>query len=138
LSLQFLWSDNWGCRKRAEVAGVAALASPADAEGEKVENTFHFLFGVDDLYKCSRQLQEQRRHEHRGCQMVYFKTKKSNLVKFVWKKFEMGNVRNVQAISNILRPFGIFYGQLVHSLVVICFCTFPRFGTLYHKKIWQP
>jgi hypothetical protein len=47
-----------------------------------------------------------------GCQMVYFQTKNSKLGKF-WRALERKRLEFSRAVWNRLRPFGIFYGQLV-------------------------
>jgi hypothetical protein len=54
----------------------------------------------------------------------------------IWVNLEglaMEDVCNFRAILSILKPNGIFYGHLVHCLVI-----FHRFGILFREKIWQP
>jgi hypothetical protein len=72
---------------------------------------------------------------HQGCQMVCFQTKNPNLGKF-WRALEWKMLEYFMALFNILRSFGIFYGDL-HSNVVI-WCIFPRFGKLCQEKSGTP
>jgi hypothetical protein len=62
------------------------------------------------------------------CQMVYFQTKNYNLGKF-WKACQW-------KMSVFLRLNGIFYGHLVHFVVI--WYIFLRFGTLYREKSGNP
>jgi hypothetical protein len=52
-----------------------------------------------------------------GCQMVSFQTKNSNFGIF-WRILEWIMLLYIPVIWNILRPLGIFYGHLVHLLVI--------------------
>jgi hypothetical protein len=70
-----------------------------------------------------------------GCQMVYFRTKKFNLGKFL-QGFLWKMMAYFMAIWSILQPFGMFHGNLVHFLV-ICYI-FSRFGMLYQEKSGTP
>jgi hypothetical protein len=54
--------------------------------------------------------------DERGCQMVYFQTKNPNLGKF-WRAFAMKMLVYFIAIWNILLPFDVSYGTLVHLVV---------------------
>jgi hypothetical protein len=62
------------------------------------------------------------------CQKVYFQTKNPNLGKF-WKVLQ-------GKMLVFLCPFSLFYGHLVH-LVVIWYI-FARFGMLYREKSGNP
>jgi hypothetical protein len=68
------------------------------------------------------------RHLIRCCQMVYFLTKNPNLGK-VWMVLQ-------SILQSILRPNGIFYGHLVHFVIIwyiipilVC-CTDKNLATL--------
>jgi hypothetical protein len=66
--------------------------------------------------------------------MVCFRTKNPNLGKFL-RALEGKMLVLFRAISNILRPFGIFYGHLVY-FVVISYIV-PQFWYVVPRKIWQ-
>jgi hypothetical protein len=51
------------------------------------------------------------------CQMVYFQTKNPNFGQIL-KGLEMGDVEIFMTILSILRPNKIFYGHLVHFVVI--------------------
>jgi hypothetical protein len=81
------------------------------------------------------------------CQMVYFQTKNPNLGK-IPKRSCNGRCWYFIIIVSVLQPNGIFYGHLVH-LVVIWYIFpvlvyFSRFGIFFPfwyivpRKIWQP
>jgi hypothetical protein len=57
-----------------------------------------------------------------GCQMLYFQTKNQKLGKF-WRALDCKIWIDFEAIWNILRTFGTFYGHLVH--VVFIWYIFP-------------
>jgi hypothetical protein len=57
---------------------------------------------------------------------MYFQTKNTNLGKF-WRALQWN------AIWSILQLFGIFYGHLVYSMVVLVYLS--RFGTLYQENL---
>jgi hypothetical protein len=82
------------------------------------EEDRHFLFGLQQ-----------------GCQMVSFQPKNSNSVKF-WRALGGKMLIYFMAIWNILWPFGIFYGHLLHFV----FLWYILSGFWYHepRKIWQP
>jgi hypothetical protein len=52
-----------------------------------------------------------------GCQIVYFQTKNPNLGKF-WRVLQWKMFVYFMSIWSILLPFGIFYTNLVHFLVI--------------------
>jgi hypothetical protein len=56
--------------------------------------------------------QAARDNLQQGCQMVCFQTKNPNMSRF-WRAFEWRMLVCFLVIWNILRPFGIFYGQSV-------------------------
>jgi hypothetical protein len=62
--------------------------------------------------------------------MVYFQTKNPNLV-LQWKLFVY-----FMSIGNILRPFGIFYGDLVHFSSNLVY--FSPFGMMKQEKSGNP
>jgi hypothetical protein len=65
--------------------------------------------------------------------MVYFQTKNRTLGKFL-ENLVKEDV--CMAIVSILLPNGIFYGHLVHFMVILYI--FPRFGLLYQEKSGNP
>jgi hypothetical protein len=65
----------------------------------------------------------------KGCQMVYFQTKKPNLGKFWSVCIAMDDV------GIFLCPFGRFYAHLVYALAIWYICQFWYFVA---RKIWQP
>jgi hypothetical protein len=69
------------------------------------------------------------------CQMVYFQTENPNLGKF-WKVLQWKMFGIFRAILSISRPTGIFYGHLVHFVVI--WYIFTRFGMLYREKSGNP
>jgi hypothetical protein len=69
------------------------------------------------------------------CQMVYFQTKNPDLGKF-WKVLQWKTLVFFSIILSILRPNVVFYGHLLH-LVVIWYI-FSRFGMLYREKSGSP
>jgi hypothetical protein len=68
--------------------------------------------------------------------MVCFQTKNHNLGKF-WRVSKWKIFVYFMAIKNIVRPFIIFYGNLVIRVVVIWYI-FPRFGKLHSEKPGNP
>jgi hypothetical protein len=68
--------------------------------------------------------------------MVYFQTKNPCLGK-LWRVLQWMTLVYLIAIWSILRPIGIFYGHLVH-FVVIWYRYFSRFGMLYREKSGNP
>jgi hypothetical protein len=70
-----------------------------------------------------------------GCQMVCFQTKNPNLGKF-WGFLQWKIFVYFMTIWSILRTLEIFYGHLVH-FVVIWYIS-PRFGNLYQEKSGNP
>jgi hypothetical protein len=69
------------------------------------------------------------------CQMVYFRTKNSNLGK-IFEGLSMEDVGICTAILSILLPNGIFYGHLVHFVII--WYTFSRVGILYRENSGSP
>jgi hypothetical protein len=67
--------------------------------------------------------------------MVYFQTKNPNLGKF-WKVLQWKMLEVLRASLSILRQNGIFYGHLVHFVVILYI--FPRFGILCREKSGNP
>jgi hypothetical protein len=67
--------------------------------------------------------------------MVCFQTKNPNLGKF-WRVLQWKILAPSMTIWSILRPLEIFYGHLVH-FVVIWYIS-PRFGNLYQEKSGNP
>jgi hypothetical protein len=65
-----------------------------------------------------------------GCQVVYFQTKNINLGKFLraleWKGWYI-----LWLFVMLLRPFGIFYGHLVHFPTFLVCCVKKNLATLY-------
>jgi hypothetical protein len=66
-----------------------------------------------------------------GCQTVYFQTKNPNLGKF-WRVSQRKMLVYFITIWSILRPIGMFYGNLVYFVVI--WYTFPHFGMLCQEK----
>jgi hypothetical protein len=69
------------------------------------------------------------------CQMVYFQTKNPNLGKF-WKVLQWKMMVFFMAILSILRPNDIFYGHLVHFVVI--WYIFHLWYICSTEKIWHP
>jgi hypothetical protein len=69
------------------------------------------------------------------CQMVEFQTKNPNLGKF-WKVLQWEMMVFFMAILSILQSNGIFYGHLVHFVVI--WYILPVFWYAVPRKIWQP
>jgi hypothetical protein len=67
--------------------------------------------------------------------MVCFQTKNPNLSKF-WRVLLWKIVVYFMTIWSILGPLEIFYGHLVH--VVVIWYIFPRFGILDQEKSGNP
>jgi hypothetical protein len=63
--------------------------------------------------------------------MVHFHAKNQKLGTF-WRALEWKMLVFFQSILNILRPFGVFYGNLVIAYI------FSRFGMLFQKKSGNP
>jgi hypothetical protein len=67
--------------------------------------------------------------------MLYFQTQNPNLGKF-WKVLQLKMLVIFMSISSILWPNGIFYGHLVHFVViwymfhVLVYCTEKNLATL--------
>jgi hypothetical protein len=68
--------------------------------------------------------------------MVYFQTKNSNLGNYC-KVLQWKVLVYFIKIWSILKPFGIFYGRLVYS-VVIWYVHDSCFGILYQEKSGNP
>jgi hypothetical protein len=66
--------------------------------------------------------------------MVYFQTKNPNLGNF-WRVLQLMMLVHFMAIRTILLPLGIFYGHLVHFVViwnifpVLVYCTKKNLAT---------
>jgi hypothetical protein len=74
--------------------------------------------------------------DKRVCQMAYVQTKNPDLGKF-WRVLQWKMlVYFIMTIWPILRPFGIFWGNLVHCLVI--WYIFSRFGMLSQDKSGSP
>jgi hypothetical protein len=71
-----------------------------------------------------------------GCQMVYFRTKNTNLGIF-YRVLELKLYYIFMTIWNILLPFCIVYGLLVYLVCGHC-VYFYRFGMFEQRKLWQP
>jgi hypothetical protein len=69
-----------------------------------------------------------------GCQMVYIKTKNSNLGK-ICMVFHKKMSEYCMTIWSILRPFGIFVAILMYVMVI--WYIFPLWYVV-RRKIWQP
>jgi hypothetical protein len=67
--------------------------------------------------------------------MVHFQTKNPNLGKF-WKVLQWKMFGIFRAILSISRPTGVFYGHLVHFVVI--WYIFTRFGMLHREKSGNP
>jgi hypothetical protein len=70
-----------------------------------------------------------------GCQMVYLRTKNTNLGTF-WRALEWETLLHFMTIWNILWPLGTIYGSLLSFLVI--WYNFSHFGMFGPRKIWQP
>jgi hypothetical protein len=67
--------------------------------------------------------------------MVYFQNKNPTLGKF-GRALEWKGLVYLMPILNIIRLFGVFYGQFVNFLVILY--TFSPFWYVVTRKIWQP
>jgi hypothetical protein len=83
-----------------------------------------------------------KRFGSQRCQMVYFQTKNTNLGKF-WKVLQWKMFGIFRAIMSTLQPNGLFYGDLVHFVVI--WYILWSFGIYFYPfwcvapiKIWQP
>jgi hypothetical protein len=78
----------------------------------------------------------QTRATEQGCQLVYFRTKNSNLGK-IWWTLTWNMLVYFITIWNILRPSGIHILWPYGKLPVLWFI-FPHFGILYQEKSGNP
>jgi hypothetical protein len=70
--------------------------------------------------------------------MAYFQTKNPYLDK-IWEGLTMEDVGPFLAIWSILRPFGLFYGNLVYFLdFIVIWYIFCMFWYVVPIEIWQP
>jgi hypothetical protein len=70
-----------------------------------------------------------------GCQMVYFRTKNSNLGKF-WRTSACQMLIHFLAVWNILRTFGTCYDYFIHFVFI--WYIFSGFGILHQEKSGNP
>jgi hypothetical protein len=98
------------------------------------------MFGPGKIWQpwyedTKKQPKTKNRDQNQCCQMVYFQTKDPNLGKF-WTVLQWKMLVFFTAIVSTLRPNVIFWGNLVH-LVVIWYI-FPILVYLYQEKSGNP